>query len=41
MRLSAVSGFEDTLETYETLISYPYMASPKYVEVIKEKKANE
>jgi hypothetical protein len=41
MRFCAFSGFEQTLEKYETQISYPYIASPTDVEIIKEKEANE
>jgi hypothetical protein len=41
MRSCAVSGFEQTLEEYETRISYPYIVSPTDVEIIKEKKLNE
>jgi len=41
MRFCSVSGFGQTLEKYETRISYPYIVSPTDVEIIKEKKANE
>jgi hypothetical protein len=41
MDLCAVSRFEQTLEKYETRISYPYILSPTDVEIIEEKEVNE
>jgi len=41
MRFCAVSGFEQTLEKYETRTSYPYIVSRTVVDIIKEKKVDE
>jgi len=41
MCFCAVSGFEQTLEKYETRISYPNIVSPTHVEIFKQKKMSE